>query len=58
MKLRRVSAIIRIIVSALILYKIQDGTFISKYNIALIIFCCAELVLDTCYIVLDASVKK
>lgn len=58
MKLRKISAIIRIIVSALILYKIQDGTFINKYNIALIIFCCAELVLDTCYIVLDASVKK
>lgn len=58
MKLRRVSAIIRVIVSALILYKIQDGTLVSNYNIALIIFCCAELVLDTCRIVLDASVKK
>ena len=58
MKLRRISAIIRIIVSALILYKIPDGTFVSKYNIALVIFCCAELVLDTCYIVLDTSVKK
>lgn len=58
MKIRRVSAIIRVIVSALILYKIQDGTFVSKYNIALIIFCCAELVLDTCYLVLDSSIKK
>ncbi len=58
MKLRKISAIIRIIVSVLILYKIQDGTFVSEYNIALIIFCCAELVLDTCYIILDASVKE
>nr|DAV74017.1 MAG TPA: hypothetical protein [Bacteriophage sp.] len=58
MKSRKLSPAIRIITSMLILCSIENGTIKSEYNTALIILCFIELVMDTCYLVINLSIKK
>lgn len=58
MKLCKLSSAIRIIISMLILCLIENGTIVSKYNIAIIILCFVELVLDTCYLAIRLSIKE
>ena len=58
MKLGKLSTVIRIIVSMLILNMIENGMIVSKYNIAIIILCFIELTLDLCYLVINLSIKE
>nr|DAF91884.1 MAG TPA: hypothetical protein [Podoviridae sp. ctZkC8] len=58
MKLNKLSATIRIVVSMLILCSIENGTIVSRYNTVLIILCFIELVMGTCYLVIMLSVKE
>nr|DAQ63974.1 MAG TPA: hypothetical protein [Caudoviricetes sp.] len=58
MKLLKLSSVIRIIISILILYLIENGTIVSRFNTAIIILCFIELTLDLCYIVINLSIKE
>lgn len=58
MKLLKLSSVIRIIISILILYLIENGAIVSRFNIAIIILCFIELTLDLCYIVINLSIKE